>query len=204
MCGAVGLCFGPASFRICALFQSLSGVAVVTFLHVLDCPQFYWWLMFELHCAKTLCLHGTDFFQASAILCRQFFSKKKKKRHSGRGILFLVETAVQTGIDSKSWSLYLGNFWALMLQQYIISWRLHCWTSSKWGVLFGSGQYVIRSEVFWFCLFLKNAFCANTNLVTKLRWKRFSIKIELIKIASSEVQNCQNCRWLYWLFVVRG
>lgn len=88
------------------------------------------------------------FLQVSAIPC---------KRHSGWGILFLVETAVQTEIDSKSWSLFLGNFSALMLQQYIISWWLRCWTSSKWGVLLGSGQYVIRSEVFWFCLFFKNA-----------------------------------------------
>lgn len=54
------------------------------------------------------------------------------------------------------------------------------------------------------CLFFRNAFCANTDLVTEPRWKRLSIKIELNQIASSEVQNCQNHCWLYWLFVVWG
>lgn len=155
MRSAVGPCFGPTSFHIWALFQSLSGVAVVTFLYVLDCPPLYCLLMFRLCCAMALCLHWTYFFEASAILCSQCFSKnKKKKKHSGWGILFLAKTAVQTGVDNKSWSLFLGNFLALMLQWYIISWWLRCWTISKRGVLFVSGQYMIRSEVFWFCLLI--------------------------------------------------
>lgn len=206
MCGAVGSCFGPTSFHIWALFQSLSGVAVVTFLYVLDCPPLYCLLMFRLCCAMAPCLHWTYFFWSKCNSMQSVFSVKINKK----SILDKEYSSLQRQQFKLELITNRGAFFWVISQLSCCSGILSlgdCAVEPSPREECSLCQASTWSEVRcvgFVCLFFRNAFCANTDLVTEPRWKRLSIKIELNQIASSEVQNCQNHCWLYWLFVVWG